>query len=134
MQQTLLPYSKSKKQGPRLLTAWRSPRAMSLCHMLPGFQHLTQGHCLAVNHNNVAWHSVEVVFEDVKGFVKKYFPPNFFNGFCWFSVSLLSPTQIVSNPVSFVLWVGVRGMHEEQVVAYSVAAISALGLSHRKRE
>ena len=63
------------------------------------------------------------LLEDVKGqmaerFWLKLFTPNV-DGF-WFSISCLSPAQIVPNPVSSVLCMGVREIHKEQVVAYPV--------------
>ena len=78
---------------------------------------------IRVNHTDVAWHSPEVMLEDVKGqmaerFWLKLFTPNV-DGF-WFSISCLSPAQIVPNPVSSVLCMGVREIHKEQVVAYPV--------------
>ena len=58
MQQTLLPYSKIKKQGPRLLTAWHSLQAKLLCEIL-----IQRG--IQVEDHDVAWHSPEVMLKDV---------------------------------------------------------------------
>jgi hypothetical protein len=74
MQQTFLPYSKSKKQVPRLLTAWHSLQAKSLCELL-----IQRG--IPLKDHDVAWHSPEVMLKDVKGqmaerfLLKKYVPP-----------------------------------------------------------
>ena len=48
-----------KRQGPHLLTAQHSPQAKSLCDML-----VQKG--VGVNCKDVAWHSPEVMLEDVE--------------------------------------------------------------------
>ena len=68
----------------------------------------------------------EVMLEDVKGkwpigFGSKLFTPKcgwYFDVFCWFNISCLSPLQIVPNPVSS--GQGDTHTHKEQVVAYPV--------------
>ena len=62
----MLPYSKRKKQGLRLLMAGHSPQAKCLCEIL-----VQKG--IRVNHTDVAWHSPEVMLEDVKGQVAERF-------------------------------------------------------------
>ena len=106
-----MPYSKRKKQGLRLLMAGHSPQAKCLCEIL-----VQKG--IRVNHTDVAWHSPEVMLEDVKGQLAERF---------WLKISypqmrkvFAGFTHIMPNPVSFVLCMGVREMHEEQVVACPV--------------
>ena len=91
--------------------AGHSPQAKCLCEIL-----VQKG--IRVNHTDVAWHSPEVMLEDVKGQLAERF---------WLKISypqmrkvFAGFTHIMPNPVSFVLCMGVREMHEEQVVAFPV--------------
>ena len=88
--------------------AGHSPQAKCLCEIL-----VQKG--IRVNHTDVAWHSPEVMLEDVKGQLAERF---------WLKISypqmrmvFAGFTQIVPNPSAFVLCMGVR---EEQVVACPV--------------
>ena len=77
--------------------AGHSPQAKCLCEIL-----VQKG--IRVNHTDVAWHSPEVMLEDVEGQVAERF---------WLKISypqmrmvFAGFTQIVPNPISFVLCMG----------------------------